>query len=370
MDTLTNCRGVLTGNKVSELHDEAFNEFSDAPFDFETTAHTLWSDTQKVYYHACTANRFSENYLLYCTQLEKNIKQLGSFCLTKAVLEQKGIDLPKLKDMSIHDLVCMVSFHLRKAHAALDGIYQDNNILGITYLNWEIRWAGLGNRLKATEVKIQKIREGKLNVDSMLEQTETFKGAARTNTHLSEPKSLRVNPNAMPIKGSVARDMLKTAKAEEKQAERIRKARERKLETAGRLERQADRLMGFGPPRAYGPSREGTILMNRESAAQLRKEVEEEIRAEREAKLKPEPECPPGMISEGEARRILIEKAIKEGDQAAVLAIQQEDGPQFRARWDRYIETLKKEKAIKEAAARGPSQETRKALREKRKKRK
>ena len=368
MDTLTNCHGVLTGNKVSELHDEAFNEFSDAPFDFETTAHTLWSDTQKVYYHACTANRFSENYLLYCTQLEKNIKELGSFCLTKAVLEQKGIDLPKLKDMSIHDLVCMVSFHLRKAHAALDGIYQDNNILGITYLNWEIRWAGLGNRLKATEVKIQKIREGKLNVDSMLEQTETFKGAARTNTHLSEPKSLRVNPNAMPLKGSVARDMLKTAKAEEKQAERIRKARERKLVTAERLERQADRLMGFGPPRAYGPSREGTILMNRESAAQLRKEVEEEIRTEREAK--PRPECPPGMISEGEARKKLIDKALREGDQAAVLAIQQEDEPQFRVRWERYIETLKKEKAIKEAAARGPSKETRKALREKRKKRK
>ena len=368
MDTLTNCRGVLTGNKVSELHDEAFNEFSDAPFDFETTAHTLWSDTQKVYYHACIANRFSENYLLYCTQLEKNIKQLGSFCLTKAVLEQKGIDLPKLRDMTIHDLVCMVSFHLRKAHAALDGIYQDNNILGITYLNWEIRWAGLGNRLKATEVKIQKIREGKLNVDSMLEQTETFRGAARTNTHLSEPKSLRVNPNAMPLKGSVARDMLKTAKAEEKQAERIRKARERKLETAERLERQADCLTGFGAPAPFRPTKEDTIFLNRENAAQLRKEVEEEIRAEREAK--PKPECPPGMISEGEARKKLIEKALREGDQAAVLAIQQEDEPQFRARWERYIETLKKEKAIKEAAARGPSQETRKALREKRKKRK
>ena len=134
--------------------------------------------------------------------------------------------------------------------------------------------------------------------------------------------------------------------------------------------RQADRLTGFGAPAPFRPTKEDTIFLNRENAAQLRKEVEEEIRAEREAKLKPEPECPPGMISEGEARRILIEKAIKEGDQAAVLAIQQEDGPQFRARWDRYIETLKKEKAIKEAAARGPSQETRKALREKRKKRK
>ena len=166
METTTNNHGVLTGNRVSELRDEAFNEFSNATFEFEDITLALWDDTYKVYYHACTANRFSEDYLIYCNQLEKNIKQLGSFCLTKAVLEQKGIDLPKFKELTIHELICMVSFHFREAHAALEGIYRDNNILRMTYLNWEFRCAGLGNRLKATGIKIQKIKDGKINVDS------------------------------------------------------------------------------------------------------------------------------------------------------------------------------------------------------------
>ena len=114
-----NCRGILTKVKVKDLPDEAFDEFSDAPYDFENTAQILWEDTQKVYYHACTANRFTDKYLRLCGQLEKNIKELGSWCITKAVLEQKGMEFPKLADMNIDELVRMVSFHLRKAHAAL-----------------------------------------------------------------------------------------------------------------------------------------------------------------------------------------------------------------------------------------------------------
>ena len=364
METDTINQGVLTA-KVSELRDEAFNEFSNAPLKFEDTALALWDDTQMVYYHACIANRFSENYLIFCNQLEKNIKQLGTFCLTKAVLEQKDIDLAKLKDMTIHELVCMVSFHFRKAHAALEGIYRDNNVLGMTYLDWEFRWVVLCNRLKATEVKIQKIKEGKINVDSMLQEAETFKGEPRTNAELQKPKSLSVNPAAMPLNGSVVRDMLSMEKEEEKKAKAARKERERKLKEIERLEREADRLSGFKP---YPPSREGKSILNRAYAAQLRKEVEAEIKAESEPE--PEPPLPPGMISEAEARKILMDKAMKAGDQAAVLAIQQEDEPTFRLRWDRHIKELRTAKAEREKAAGGPSDETRKALREKRKKKK
>ncbi len=214
--------GIDAGVKAADLPDEAWNEFSDAPFEFEETAAALWRDTRKTYYHACTANRFSENYLKLCVQLEKNIRQLGSFCLTKAVMEQKEMAFPDLADLSIRDLVGMVSFHLRKAHAAFEGIYQDNNLLGITYLNWEFRWFGLGNRLKATEVKIQNIKAGKINTDAMLEQAETFKGEKRTNQGSPDeiPASLRANPNAMPILGTMAREMLKReAEAEKREME-------------------------------------------------------------------------------------------------------------------------------------------------------
>ena len=50
-------RGIPANVKVRDLQDEAFDAFSDAPFDFEDTAQMLWEDTQKVYYHACTAKR-------------------------------------------------------------------------------------------------------------------------------------------------------------------------------------------------------------------------------------------------------------------------------------------------------------------------
>ena len=68
-------RGILTDIKVSELPTERIDEFSNAPFEFEETAKWLWEDTQTTYYHACTENRFSENYLKLCAQLEKNIKR-------------------------------------------------------------------------------------------------------------------------------------------------------------------------------------------------------------------------------------------------------------------------------------------------------
>ena len=55
-------RGILTPVKAADLPDEPINEFSNAPAEFEERSRMLWDDTQKLYYHACKANRFSENY--------------------------------------------------------------------------------------------------------------------------------------------------------------------------------------------------------------------------------------------------------------------------------------------------------------------
>lgn len=358
MEMIVQNRGVPVNVKAAELRDEEFQSFSSAPFEFESTVSDLWDDTQKIYYHACTANRFSDKYLVYCTQLEKNIRELGSFCLTKAVLEQKGVFLPKLKELSVHELVCMVSFHYRKAHAALDGIYRDNNILGMSYLNWEFRWVGLGNRLKATEVKIQKIKAGKLTADSILEQTEAFKDApAAGKTVNGTSRPLNVNPQALPVKGSFAREMVRQETSEQKEKDRYLANQGRKLNAL-----MGRRNMGpafspappFGPAPAFGPLKEPP-------------EAKPVVKIVTPSPAEEKPK--PGMITEGEARRILIEKAVKSGDQATVLAIQQEDEPTFHARWNRHIEALRAEKSSLEAKARGPSAETRKALREKRKKR-
>ena len=79
-------RGIITNVKAADLPAEALGEFSDAPSEFEHTALLLWDDTQKVYVNACTANRFSENYLIFCDPLEQNIKQLGPYRMTKTRL--------------------------------------------------------------------------------------------------------------------------------------------------------------------------------------------------------------------------------------------------------------------------------------------
>ncbi len=361
-------RGIITNIKAAELPAESLDEFSNAPSEFEQTALLLWDDTQKVYVNACTANRFSENYLLFCDQLEKNIKQLGSFCLTKAVLEQNGMSFPKLSKMTIRELAGMVGFHLRKAHAALEGIYRDNHILGMTYLNWEFRWAGLDNRLRATEVKIQGIKEGRINTESMLKRAETFKGEPRTDSDsgFDTPKSLPSHANALPIKGSMARMMLGLEKQAEKQAEAIRKKKERLLKEAERCEQRISSHLsgGLRPPKPFGMTKEDRDLVNRENAKYLRKQAE----ALCEPEAKPEPEVlPPGTISEAEARRKLIEDAMKRQDQEALLAIPREDTSALHARWEKYTKRIEREALI---SRNGPPPGVRKALREKRKKKK
>ena len=280
-DEQTEYRGIVSDVRAADLPNEVSNSFSNAPYEFEQTSSVLWDDTQQIYYHACIANRFSEHYLVLCGQLEKNIKQLGSFCVTKAALEQKGMLFPKLEKMNVRELVCMVSYHFRKAHASLQGIYRDNDLLGITYLNWEFRWVGLGNRLKSTEVKIQMIKEGRYMPKAVLEQNEAFKGEPRTSGEdaLSTPQALRANASALPVKGAMARTMLAAEREAEKQAEFVRRTRERLLRQAERLDHQADRMAGTIKPSYIKMSKKDEIGLNLYNAEKIREEA---------AKLDPE----------------------------------------------------------------------------------
>ena len=390
-------RGVLERIDPAKLPDEPTDVFSTAPYEFEESVRYLWDDTQKLYYHACKANRFSENYLLYSEELEKSIREMGSYCLTKAALEQKGMEFPSLSGLSVPELVGMVSYHLRKAHAALEGIYRDNNRLGLSYLTQEFRWVTLGDRLKATEAKIQKIKNGKLSADELLRQDETYRNVPRTseNTGREIPERLPVNPAALPIKGSMAREMLGFEKEEHKKAEKLRKEKERRMKQLEKLERELDHTPGVYKQDVIRLTKEQQSLVNQHSAENLRREIAEieaaeaefdegfrgrdsGIREQRSPSIKQDPgnsdESPssalktgPGTITEAEARKLLMDEAMKRGDRQAVMEIPLEDSETFYQRYLRRNEEVRK----RNQAARGvPSNETRKALREKRKKRK
>ncbi|MBQ4514652.1 MAG: hypothetical protein II969_16790 [Anaerolineaceae bacterium] len=364
-------RGILTQIKAAELPDEAINVFSNAPAEFEERSRMLWDDTQKLYYHACKANRFSENYLKYSEELEKSIRQMGSVCITKAALEQKGLEFPTLAELGVEELVRMSSYHLRKAHAALEGIYKDNNLLGISYLKQEFRWDALISRLLSTESKIQKIKDGKLNVDDLLKQDENFRGSLPTNenNNTGVTQRVRLNPSALPIDGAMARKMLSLEKAEQKQVEAARKEKQRKIRELEKLERKLDRTPGMYKPSMIDLTKEQKRQINESNAEYLREEIAEMEAAEPEVKAPaPEPrELAPGEISEAEARKILMDDAMKRGDQQALMQIPLEDSAAFYQRWLRWSEDLRERNNSPRS---GPSNEKRKALREKRKKRK
>ena len=364
-------RGILTQIKAAELPDEAINVFSNAPAEFEERSRMLWDDTQKLYYHACKANRFSENYLKYSEELEKSIRQIGSVCITKAALEQKGLEFKNLAELDVEELVRMSSYHLRKAHAALEGIYKDNSLLGLSYLKQEFRWDALISRLQATESKIQKIKDGKLNADDLLKQDENFRGAPRTNENGDNgiAQRVQVNPSALPIDGAMARKMLSLEKAEQKQVDAVRKEKLRKIRELEKLERKLDRTPGMYKPSMIELTREQKRQINESNAEYLRKEIVEMEAKEPEVKTPaPEPkELAPGEIGEAEARKILMDDAMRRGDQQALMEIPLEDAAAFYQRWLRWSEDLRE---THNSPRSGPSNEKRRALREKRKKRK
>ena len=352
-------RGILGNMKASELPPESIDEFSCAPFEFEETAKWLWEDTQITYYHAGIENRFSENYLKLCGRLETNIRRLGSFCLTKTVLEQKGSEFPELSNLNVRELVKMVSFHLRKCHAAFQGMYHDNNFLGMSYLNWEFRWFELGSRLKATEVKIVKIREGKIKAESILQQAEQFSGESQSSVspETGFPGDLPLNDGAVPLEGSLARDMVRREREAEKEQRREEQAGQRNERDVYRPARPFGVSSAFPLLKQFFDRQERQIPEPEPCLA----DVQEPEKAE-----EPEQELRPGEITEAEARSILIRDAMERGDEESLRAIPLEDRATVHARWERYRARFSSGPPPRP----GISAETRKKLREKRKKRK
>ena len=294
----------------SALLPESADEFSMTPYEFEESAKILWEDLQLTYHHACTANRFTDDYLKLCGRLEKSIKQIGSLCITKAVLEQNGLVFPDLRKMNIAELLGMVSFHLRKCHAAFRTIYQQNDFLGMSYLNREFRWVELGSRLKATDVKIQNILSGKVNAEKILKREEVKKRSSDDVSNAAAlPQNLPVNPAALPINGSLAREMLRRQKTVEKQEDEKQKMIDGLYAIWGRKSQIFSDLEAVQPALVFP-------LIQKENGKS--KNI---------------------FLSADEARKIMMKDARERGDQRALSEISLESDEQLNNRWIAYIET-------------------------------
>ncbi len=226
-------------SSAPEYPAESFEEFSEAPLDFEEMAEALRDDLEKVYELTGTLSRFSPDYPATCRVLEKMIRRLGSYCVTKAVLEQKGFTFPKLRDLDLKDLYCMVSFNFRKTRAAYHDGDRLNNCADMGLLALECRWVDLAEQLKATGEKIHLIRSGKIRADSILERAEMFKGGKENRRSSSRRVKGSEKAHSLPVLSSIARLMI----AERKKALKA-------------LRSEMSHARPFYPPRPFEPSRE------------------------------------------------------------------------------------------------------------------
>ena len=203
---------------------ESFECFSELPLDFEEMTAGMRNDLEEVYALTGTLGRFSKDYPAVCRTLERMIRYLGRCCVTKAVLEQKGMEFPMLQGLELKDLYCMVSFNFRKTRTAFHEGKRLKNCLDMGLLDLECRWVDLAERLKATEEKIRLIRDGKLNADRILERARMFKGEkSARRTDGKSARALAEKARALPVIGSVARQLLAEKKAAEAVPAAVRK---------------------------------------------------------------------------------------------------------------------------------------------------
>ena len=196
--------------------------YNSSPLQYEEEAQMLWIITSSMHYAATRYNRHSPNYYMLCTELEKNIKKLASCCITKAVLKKEGTELQHLDNLSIEELYCMVSLHFRKCGAAYMDIQEAGGGQDLNVIRWVFRWAELADRLRATQEKIEKIRDGKISIDSLLRPAKMFEGETYKR---EETTSQTISPmrksKAFPVNKSIANDIRKEKREEEKEAERL-----------------------------------------------------------------------------------------------------------------------------------------------------
>ncbi len=168
---------------------EPIDSFSSDSVSFEEMTSVLWEEAEETYYHTQVLNRHSGYYFAACHDLEKLLKELGSCCVTKAVLEKKGFAFPALDELTVEKLYGMLSFNFRKCRAAILELRQ-RDLIPESASDMLNRWYLLAERLIATGERIEKIRSGKIDADKLIEAPDI---------RVQKPKNSAPDEKALPV---------------------------------------------------------------------------------------------------------------------------------------------------------------------------
>lgn len=310
------------------LPEKTLEEFSYDGLGFEEAATKLWNHLTIMHYHAGTYNRHSEYFPIACAQLEKDIRLSGSFCLTKAVLEQKGQKFPSLDKINIETLYGVTSYYFRKCGKAFEDLYEITGLISLKMHEWELRWYELGERLKATQEKIKKILDGKIDIDSLVNRAEMYKSEKPLDaaTEKSDPKPLTLRKGALPLLGTYARQMI---------GERIFEAREKlNFEKFSALREKAERNRALEEKKAAAEQQRKEKAQNADESAKQSAAEQEPVKEQSSAPLQEELRKT-GMTA-AELRMALMKKAEKRGEGSEIMRIAGEPPEALLERWKRY----------------------------------
>ena len=320
--------------------------YNNAPLEFEETAKALWVVICNLNYAAARYNRLSPYFPMLMSRLEKNIRHMGSYCITKTVLEQSGEQFPGLEQINILELYKMVSVMFRKCCGAYNDLQTNKNTQDMNMIGWLFRWAALAERLKATQERIGKIENGEIKIEQLLKRETVYRDEPKRQRDDSCRKvGPRVRASSLPVLKSFTREV----KAHKRALEKHERAVQREAERARRrYERELERMTDvYKEAPVYRPT--------------------------------PFPKIPGLGISELELKRLLIDEAKSRRDMTEVSVIAREGLEPMMERFkklqqDRGISVGSDPGGSQQLSQRdprsGPSAETRKKLREKRKKRK
>ena len=306
--------------------------YNSAPIEFEEITKVLWTVLNNLNHAAIRYNRLSPYYPMLMQQLEKNIKHMGSLCITKVVLEQGGQEFPALSSVTIEELYKMVSVQFRKCCGAYNDFQKEDHMQEMSIITWLLRWAALSERLKSTQEKINRIKSGEVKVETLLKRETVYKDEPKMQRDMSHRMvSASVRASSLPIIKSFANVVKKQVREEEKEC----RAAEREAK------REAERAQGGGP---RGPMYRPSYILPASPEKLEKLSRERAVSGDRETGAG-------GQIERGQGPG-------DEGQWAQVGQTDRDQGPEAGGRW------------AQAGPCSGPSPEKRKALRENRKKKK
>ena len=202
INLITNLQWVKASqkNKVKDMPEtdlygfpfEPYEEFSTEPLSFFETAMRLETEASQTFAMLREFNRHSPLFYQMSSDLEKIVSQLGSACITKAVIQMQGessVDMDELLgSLTIDKLRGWAAFNFRKCYASFMESIADV-FYNKTAMNLSIRWAALDKRLIATAEKIEQIKAGKIKIDlkPKTQELEQEQQAEQASSEAAEP---------------------------------------------------------------------------------------------------------------------------------------------------------------------------------------